>query len=82
MSVIGMHANGAAHALLEALAALAVAVAVTTYLAYGYWCKTRDSDGDRIRDLDEVNVYQTNPYSRDTDGDVLGARYAHAHTLI
>jgi hypothetical protein len=32
---------------------------------------TRDSDGDGIPDVDEVNKYHTNPNSRDTDSDGL-----------
>ena len=30
---------------------------------------TVDSDGDGIRDVDEVEKYHTNPNSKDTDGD-------------
>lgn len=33
--------------------------------------KNPDSDGDGIKDGDEVNVYHTNPLKKDTDGDGL-----------
>jgi hypothetical protein len=34
------------------------------------WAQDRvDSDGDAVPDHDEINIYSTNPESRDTDGD-------------
>jgi hypothetical protein len=36
---------------------------------FGPTCDETDSDGDLVSDDDEVNVYGTDPYNRDTDGD-------------
>lgn len=33
---------------------------------------TLDTDGDNIADIDEINIYGTDPYAWDTDGDGLG----------
>jgi len=41
--------------------------AIGGYLAYNYW--NRDSDGDGIKDIDEIEKYHTNPNSNDTDND-------------
>ncbi|RSN67841.1 hypothetical protein D9Q81_07380 [Candidatus Korarchaeum cryptofilum] len=40
-------------------------------LAYDYWLKHRDSDGDGIPDYKEVNEYHTDPNRADSDGDGL-----------
>ncbi len=36
---------------------------------------TMDSDGDLLKDYDEVKVYMTNPLSRDTDGDGISDKW-------
>ena len=36
---------------------------------YGLSAATDDSDGDGLKDYDEIYIYQTNPFSADTDGD-------------
>lgn len=36
---------------------------------YGTSNCTKDSDGDKIADYDEINIYLTNPLEMDTDGD-------------
>jgi hypothetical protein len=53
------------------LGAIGVASAIGAYLAYDYWRRNRDSDGDGIKDIDEIEKYHTNPNSKDTDNDGL-----------
>ena len=40
-----------------------------------------DTDGDTLSDGDEVNVYLTNPASRDTDGDFVNDEWEIQHSL-
>jgi len=42
----------------------------------------RDSDGDGLRDADEVFVHGTNPLLVDTDGDGMGDGYEFQHGLL
>jgi hypothetical protein len=53
------------------LGAIGVASTIGAYLAYDYWRRNRDSDGDGIKDIDEIEKYHTNPNSKDTDNDGL-----------
>ncbi|MFZ8782811.1 MAG: hypothetical protein ACO2OR_02345 [Desulfurococcaceae archaeon] len=53
------------------LLVLVVFLGLATYYVYNYLNMTRDSDGDGIPDVDELNKYHTNPNSRDTDSDGL-----------
>jgi hypothetical protein len=56
------------------LLVLVVFLGLAAYCAYNYYNylnMTRDSDGDGIPDVDELNKYHTNPNSRDTDSDGL-----------
>ncbi|MBD3669615.1 MAG: tandem-95 repeat protein [Gammaproteobacteria bacterium] len=46
-----------------------VATGVVTIEVLPYAQSTIDSDGDGLRDADEVNVHKTNPLLADTDGD-------------
>jgi hypothetical protein len=50
------------------LLVLVVFLGLVAYYAYNYY-NTRDSDGDGIPDVDELNKYHTDPNSRDTDND-------------
>jgi len=45
------------------------AVCLTAYFVYDHWNRTKDSDGDGIKDIDEINKYHTDPDSRDSDSD-------------
>ena len=54
------------------LLVLVVFLGLAAYYAYNYYNylnMTRDSDGDGIPDVDELNKYHTDPNSRDTDND-------------
>jgi len=57
----------------RALVMLGVGAAslIGAYLAYEAWRRNRDSDGDGIRDIDELGRYGTDPNRKDTDSDGL-----------
>jgi len=55
---------------LAGLLLLMVFLGLVAYYVYNYY-NTRDSDGDGIPDVDEVNKYHTSPNSKDTDSDGL-----------
>jgi len=61
----------ASKALVVVVALLVVAGVFLGYLLWKYHRETVDSDGDGIRDIDEVEKYGTNPNSKDTDNDGL-----------
>lgn len=43
----------------------------TSWLIYAHISKPKDSDGDGLTDLDEINIYGTDPLKADTDNDGL-----------
>ncbi len=44
---------------------------IGAYFAYENWRRNRDSDGDGIKDVDEIEKYHTDPNKKDTDNDGL-----------
>ena len=50
---------------------IGIAALIGAYSAYENWKKNRDTDGDGIKDIDEMEKYNTDPNRKDSDYDGL-----------